>query len=129
VTNVNGRSLNTLKSGAILLKLPIGFRGRRLLTRRFARRSKKASMKPRMRVAHAKPTVGKSLCNISGKIMPPIEPEVMATPVAFPRLRRKKWPMEAIHGVLMRHPPTGRCKVSNRSGELKDSSGVHSRRL
>jgi len=90
VTNKNGKSLKTVKSGAILLKLPIGFRGRRLLTRRFASTSRNKRMNPKMRVAQAKPTLGNSLCSIKGKIMPPMDPEVMAIPVALPRLRRKK---------------------------------------
>lgn len=90
VTNVNGRSLKTVKSGAMLLKLPIGFRGRRLLTRRFASTSRKTRIKPKILVDQAKPTMGKSLCSIRGKMIPPMEPEVIATPVALPRLRRKK---------------------------------------
>jgi hypothetical protein len=105
VTNANGRSLNMVKSGAMLLKLPIGFCGRRLLKSRFPTTRRKTSMNPRMRVPHANPTIGKSLCNMRGIMIPPIEPEVMAIPVAFPRLRRKKWPMEAMQGVLIRHPP------------------------
>jgi hypothetical protein len=119
VTKVKGRSLKTEKSGATLLKLAIGFRGKRLLTNRFAIPSRNRRMKPRMRVAQAKPTMGKSLCSIRGKIIPPIEPEVIAIPVAFPRLRRKKCPMEATHGVLMRQPPTV-DRVSNCSTEAKD---------
>ena len=107
MTNVKARSLKTVKSGAMLLRLPIGFRGNRLLTRRFARMSKNRRMNPNMRVAHAKPTVGKSRWSINGKMIPPMDPEVMAIPVALARLRRKKWPIEAMHGVLMRQPPTG----------------------
>ena len=97
--------MKTVKSGAMLLKLPIGFLGKRLLTKRFASRSKKSRIKPKILVAQAKPTVGKSLCNVRGKMIPPMEPEVIAIPVAFPRLRRKKCPIEAMQGVLIRHPP------------------------
>jgi hypothetical protein len=90
VTNVKGKSLKTAKSGAMLLKLPIGFRGRRLLTRRFASKSRNRRINPNMRVAQANPTTGKSLCSINGKMIPPMDPEVMAIPVALPRFRRKK---------------------------------------
>ena len=72
--------------------------------------SKNRSINPRIRVAQANPTAGKSRWSISGKMMPPIDPEVMAIPVAFPLLRRKKWPMDAMHGVLIRHPPTVRSQ-------------------
>jgi hypothetical protein len=30
---------------------------------------------------------------------------VIAMPVAFPRLRRKKWPIDEIQGVLRKAPP------------------------
>lgn len=62
-------------------------------------------MNPRIRVAQAKPTFGNSRCSINGKIMPPMDPAVMAIPVAFPRLTRKKCPIEAMQGVLIRQPP------------------------
>ena len=66
-------------------------------------------MDPRIRVAQANPTAANSLCSISGKMIPPIDPEVIAIPVALARLRRKTWPMDAMHGELMRHPPTIQC--------------------
>ncbi len=62
-------------------------------------------MNPRILVAQAKPTDGKSLCIINGNMIPPIDPDVMAIPVAFPRLAKKKWPILATQGVLMRQPP------------------------
>lgn len=62
-------------------------------------------MNPTHRVAQAKPIEGNSFWSISGKIIPPMLPAVMAIPVALPRLTRKKCPTEAIHGVLMREPP------------------------
>ena len=110
MTNVKGKSLKTVKSGAMLLKLPIGFGGRRLLTKRFASTSRNKRINPNMRVAQANPTVGNSLCSSSGKMIPPMDPEVMAIPVALPRLRRKKWPMEAMQGVFIRQPPTVQSK-------------------
>lgn len=62
-------------------------------------------MKPRIRVAHANPTLGKSDCSIRGKMMPPREPPAAARPVALPRLRRKKWPMALMEGVKIREVP------------------------
>jgi hypothetical protein len=62
-------------------------------------------MNPMILVAHAKPSMGNSFWSINGKMMPPMEPLVIAIPVAFPRLRRKKWPIDDIHGVLMKAPP------------------------
>lgn len=62
-------------------------------------------MNPRIRVAQAKPTAGNRRWSIRGKIIPPILPDVIAIPVALPRRRRKKCPIDAIHGVLIKHPP------------------------
>lgn len=62
-------------------------------------------MKPIIRVAQANPTMGKRRWSIKGKTIPPMLPEVMAIPVAFPRRARKKCPMEATHGVLIKQPP------------------------
>jgi len=90
VMKVKGRSLKTVRSGATLLKLAMRFRGRRLRTRKLAMRRRKSKINPRILVAHAKPTVGKSFWSMRGKIMPPILPDVIAIPVAFPRLTRKK---------------------------------------
>jgi hypothetical protein len=104
-TKANGRSLKTVRSGETLLRLAIGLRGSRLRTRRFAVVRINRRMNPRIRVAHAKPTVGKSFWSMRGKIIPPIEPEVIAIPVALPRFTRKKWPTEATQGVTMRQPP------------------------
>lgn len=105
VTNVNGSSLNTRKSGEIDLKLAMGFLGSLLRTSRLAIMRRNRSINPKIRVDHAKPTLGRSLWSMRGKIIPPKEPEVMAIPVALPRLTRKKWPMDAMHGVLIRQPP------------------------
>ena len=62
-------------------------------------------MNPRIRVDHAKPTNRNNFSRIKGKRIPPIEPEVIAIPVAIPLFWRKKWPIEAIQGVFMRQPP------------------------
>ena len=52
VTKVNGSSLKTVGSGAMLRKLT-DFRGRRLRTSKFAMMSRKTRIKPMIRVAHA----------------------------------------------------------------------------
>jgi hypothetical protein len=39
---------------------------------------------------------------MSGKMTPPSEPAVEATPVAMPRRARKKWPIAAMEGVKRR---------------------------
>lgn len=105
LTSAKGGSLKTERSGATDLKLHIGLRGSLLLTSKFAIPSRAARMNPRILVAHANPRAGMSLCSMSGKTMPPIEPLVMAIPVAFPRLRRKKCPMDEMQGVLRKAPP------------------------
>jgi hypothetical protein len=89
VRKVKGRSLKTVRLGAMLRRLAMGLRGRRLRTRRFAIVRRKRRMKPRIRADHANPTRGKRLCSIKGKIIPPMLPEVMAIPVALPRRRKK----------------------------------------
>lgn len=105
VKKAKALSLNTRKSGRTALKEVIFFLGSLLLTRRLAMTSRKIRINPRILVAHAKPSMGKSLCSMSGKMIPPILPEVIAIPVALPRLTKKKCPIDAIHGVLMRAPP------------------------
>jgi hypothetical protein len=105
VTKSKGMSLKAENSGVMLLKLGRGLRGRRLRTRRLAMTRRKRRMNPRIRVAQAKPTAGKRRWSMRGKMTPPILPDVIAIPVAFPRRWRKKCPIEAIHGVLIKHPP------------------------
>lgn len=105
VTRANGISLKTARSGVTLFKLVIGVRGNRLLTSRFMITSKTNRINPKILVAHANPTVGNSFWSINGNMIPPIEPAVIATPVAFPRLARNQCPIEAMQGVLMRQPP------------------------
>lgn len=90
VRKVKGRSLKTVGSGATLRKEAMGFRGRRLLSSKFAMMSRKTRMNPRIRVAQANPTSGKRRWSIRGNITPPMLPEVMAIPVALPRRVRKK---------------------------------------
>jgi hypothetical protein len=82
VTHANGTSRKILKSGKID---PPGFGGSLDLTRRIETKHKPAMMNPITRVAHAKPTCGINDCNISGNMMPPIEPPHVAIPVAAPR--------------------------------------------
>lgn len=60
VMNANGKSLKTVRSGVTLFRLPIGLRGKRLLTKRFMITKRNSRMKPRILVAQAKPTDGKS---------------------------------------------------------------------
>jgi len=105
VTKANGRSLKTDRSGDILRKLVIGFLGSRLRSKIFAMIRRKSKIKPTIRIDQAKPTVGRRRWSMSGKTIPPMLPDVMAIPVAFPRFTRKKWPIEAMFGVLIRAPP------------------------
>lgn len=76
---------------------------------RFARISRPTKLKPRILVAHAQPTLGKSDWSINGKITPPSEPPAAAMPVALALLTRKKCPMLETAGVkiiLVPMPPS-----------------------
>lgn len=95
-------SLKMRKSGQTL---PPSFGGKRERMSRLAIRSRNSIMNPMMRVAHAKPTSGKRRCSSRGKRIPPMEPPVAAKPVAVPRERRKKCPMEEMAGVKIREVP------------------------
>jgi hypothetical protein len=81
------------------------FGGRRDLMNTQRTMQQKTLTKPMMRVAHAKPTEGKSFCSANGKITPPSEPPAAAMPVALPRFARKKWLAAANAGVKMRDVP------------------------
>jgi hypothetical protein len=59
-TRKNGISLKSLKFGDTLRRLAMGLRGRRLRTSILAMARRKTRMKPKILVAHAKPTAGKS---------------------------------------------------------------------
>lgn len=81
------------------------FGGRRERTRQTAMKQRKAVMKPRIRVAHANPTLGKRDWSMRGKMIPPREPPAAARPVALPRFAWKKWPIALILGVKMSEVP------------------------
>ncbi len=69
-------------------------------------RRRKRNIKAIMRTAHLYPRMGKSRWSMRGKTMPPMEPPVVARPVAAAREVRKKWEMEETAGVKMREVPT-----------------------
>ena len=62
-------------------------------------------MKARMRTAQRKPTRGKRRWSMRGKTMPPIEPPVVARPVAAARRLMNQWAMAPTAGVKMREEP------------------------
>lgn len=70
VVSVKGTLLKMVTSGHTL---PPFLGGSRDLSKRFATTRRKMKTKPRMRVAQAKPTRGKSCCSMRGKITPPRE--------------------------------------------------------
>ena len=72
---------------------------------RFATARSTRKTNPWILVAHAQPTFKKSDSSISGKMTPPMEPPVVAIPVALARLARKKCPMAATAGVTIRDVP------------------------
>jgi hypothetical protein len=67
--------------------------------------SRNKKMNPWTLVAHAHPSLGKSASSNSGNIMPPSDPPIVAIPVAFARLVRKKCPMDATAGVTISDVP------------------------
>ena len=66
---------------------------------------RKTKMNPRIRVDQANPRRGNRRCSINGKMIPPTEPPVAASPVALPRFTRKKCPIAETAGVKMKDVP------------------------
>ena len=79
VVSVKTLSRKMRKSGQTL-EFALG--GRRERMRKLARTTRRSCVKAMMRVAQGKPTRAKRRGRASGKIMPPIEPPVAASPVA-----------------------------------------------
>lgn len=71
----------------------------------FANTISNRQTKPTILTAQPKPTFGVADCIISGNTIPPIEPPVVATPVAYPRFSRNQWPIEATAGVKTKDVP------------------------
>ena len=86
--------------------------------------SRKRNMNARIRVAHLKPTRGKRRWSIRGKTMPPIEPPVVASPVAAARRLMNQWAMAPTAGVKMREEP--RPEMMEKVRMNCHSSGVSS---
>ena len=78
---------------------------RRVRIRMLAILRRKRNVKVRIRVAHLKPTRGKSRWSMRGKTMPPIDPPVVASPVATARLFLNQCAMAPTAGVKMREEP------------------------
>src|SRR6478735_525206 len=91
--NVNFMSLKMLRSGQT--EDTLFDRGRRERMQSVAGTVSPRMMKPRIRVVHAKPTLGRSFCRKMGNMIPPIDPAVIATPVARPRFWSNQWAIDA----------------------------------
>ena len=66
---------------------------------------RKRNIKARIRTAQRYPTRGKSRWSMSGKMIPPIEPPVVARPVAAARRIMNQWAMAPTAGVKIREEP------------------------
>jgi len=78
---------------------------KRVRMSRLAMLSRKRNVKARIRVAHLKPTRGKSRWSIKGKTIPPIDPPVVARPLAAALLLMNQWAMAPTAGVKIREEP------------------------
>jgi hypothetical protein len=72
---------------------------------RLAGTAKVSRMEPRTLVLHAKPSLGRRDCRMSGKMMPPTPPAVVAMPVAKPLRALKKCAMQPYDGEFRKAPP------------------------